>query len=124
DADVDGIPFQPTWSVNELLSSYQKPVLSFATLKRLHELSALIPPTEETPKHQTLRREMEDLITLVEAVKLVDTDSVQIRRRHKAEEKKQYQSIAGIQEWESSGESLLQHAARTSDNFYVVDADK
>ena len=72
ETDSCGIPIHPTWSVNELISSYPTPTITSATLKRLHELSALIPPVEGTTEHGTLKREMEDLVKLVEAVKLVD----------------------------------------------------
>jgi len=76
ETDEHGIPVHPTWSVNELLSSYPKPTISPATLKHLHTLSALIPPEEGSPEHAKLTEEMQDLVKLVEAVKLVNTDSV------------------------------------------------
>ncbi|KAF9782603.1 hypothetical protein BJ322DRAFT_162538 [Thelephora terrestris] len=76
ETDEDGIPIRPTWSVNELLSSYPKPTISPAKLKHLHTLSALIPPEEGSPEHAKLTEEMQDLVKLVEAVKLVNTDSV------------------------------------------------
>jgi len=65
-----GIPTQPSWSVNALLSSCPTPTISAATIKHLHQLSALIPPTEGTQEHEKLTREMEELVRLVEAVKL------------------------------------------------------
>lgn len=73
--DEDRIPVRPTWSINELLSSYPKPTISTATLKHLHILSALIPPEEGSLDHTKLIEEMQDLVKLVEAVKLV-TDGV------------------------------------------------
>ena len=76
ETDEYGIPVHPTWSVNDLLSSYPKPTISPATLKHLHALSALIPPEEGSPEHAKLTEEMQDLVKLVEAVKLVNTDSV------------------------------------------------
>lgn len=127
ETDAYGIPVRPTWSVNALLSSYPKPTLSSTTLTRLHELSALIPPAEGTPEHANLRQEMEDLIKLVEAVKLVDTASVQPKEQHGVEdlhEQQLNQRIFNMYEKEASGEALLQHATRTSDGFYLVDADK
>ncbi len=72
----DVIPRKPTWSVHELISSYPRPHISDATLKKLHQLSALVPPTEGTPEHERIRRELEEMVRLVEAVKLVDTSSV------------------------------------------------
>ena len=71
-----GIPIRPTWSVNELLSSYPKPTISPATLKHPHTLSALIPPEEGSPDHAKLTEEIQDLVKLVEAVKPVNTDPV------------------------------------------------
>jgi Asp-tRNA(Asn)/Glu-tRNA(Gln) amidotransferase C subunit len=127
ETDAYGIPVRPTWSVNELLSSYPTPTLSSATLTRLHELSALIPPDEGTPEHATLKQEMEDLIRLVEAVKLVDTKNVQPRVQHGVEnlgEKTPDLLMVDSLKVEASGQSLLRHAARTSDGFYTVDADK
>ena len=76
ETDEVGIPIRPTWSVNKLLSSYPKPTISPVTLKHLHALGALIPPEEGSPEHAKLTEEMEDLVKLVEAVKLVDTDSI------------------------------------------------
>lgn len=124
ETDAYGIPIRPTWSVNELLSSYPKPTLSSTTLARLHELSALIPPSEGTPEHTKLKEEMEDLVRLVEAVKLVDTTSVQPREQHAITEQQFNQSTPSGQDQEASGEALLHHAARVSGSFYVVDADK
>lgn len=76
ETDDVGIPVRPTWSVNELLSSYPKPTIPTATLKHLHTLSALVPPEEGTPEHAKLTEEMEDLVKLVEVVKFVNTNSV------------------------------------------------
>ena len=76
ETDENGIPIHPTWSVNELLSSYPKPTISPATLKHLHTLSALIPPEEGSSEHAKLTEEMQDLVKLVEAVRLVNADSV------------------------------------------------
>nr|GAT53847.1 predicted protein [Mycena chlorophos] len=74
--DAAGIPSRPTWSVNELLASYPRPTLPPSALKRLHDLSALVPPEENSPEYIKLKTELEELIRLVEAVKLVDTTGV------------------------------------------------
>lgn len=78
DSHVDsfGIPTSPTWSVNELLSSYPTPTLTPQTIHRLHELSALSPPPEGSPELQTLTTELTELVRLVEAVKLVEVDTL------------------------------------------------
>ncbi|KAG6866508.1 hypothetical protein C0991_003052 [Blastosporella zonata] len=118
ETDECGIPLKPTWSVHELLSSYPKPTLSSATLTRLHELAALIPPQEGTTEHAKLKGEMEELIKLVEAVKLVDTRNV-----HPTSFKLPDQQSPASGD-EPSGQSLLRNAARTKDGFYVVDSDR
>lgn len=128
DVDATGIPLKPTWSVNALLSSYPRPTISPATLKRLHELSALIPPTEGTPEHARLMREMEELVKLVEAVKLVDVSNngedgeVPDGRIWAEGEGIPLELPADVEA--EDGRALLAHASRTTDGLYVVEADK
>ncbi|KAJ7276105.1 hypothetical protein B0H12DRAFT_1083654 [Mycena haematopus] len=113
ETDSCGIPHRPTWSVNELLSSYPVPSLAPRTLKHLHDLSALVPPEEGTTKYRKLNTELEELIRLVEAVKMRDDpgkQGVELILAHKSPP--------------NGGRSLLKHAARTRDGFYIVDADK
>ena len=133
EVDTTGIPLKPTWSVNALLSSYPRPTISPSTLKRLHELSALIPPAEGTPEHAKLTRELEELVKLVEAVKLVDVSEV-------AEEGSvpdgriwasgegvslDAEAFAASEDTDAAnGRALLAHAARTMEGLYVVEADK
>ncbi|KAF8076088.1 hypothetical protein FPV67DRAFT_396838 [Lyophyllum atratum] len=123
DTDECGIPLKPTWSVHELLSSYPKPTLLSSTLTRLHELSALKPPAEGTPEHAKLKREMEELIRLVEAVKLVDTEGVHPTGHCGKSGGTPDQHLLSANR-EASGRNLLQHASRTSAGFYVVDAER
>ncbi|KAJ7667708.1 hypothetical protein DFH06DRAFT_1039661, partial [Mycena polygramma] len=122
ETDTCGIPRRPTWSVNELLSSYPVPSLAPHTLKHLHDLSALLPPAEGTPEHGKLTAGLEGLIRLVEAVKMVNTDHVAAFERNDpgtlASEDNPASTIP------HGGRSLLKHAARTRDGFYIVDADK
>ncbi|TFK43245.1 hypothetical protein BDQ12DRAFT_674641 [Crucibulum laeve] len=124
--DSCGIPHRPTWSVYELLSSYPKPTIPPATFKRLYELSALVPPEEGTPEHAKITGELEEMVKLVEAVKLVDTDGVSIRGRGEAEDADRwcYTEGFGVDGSSEQGQALLKHAARTVDGFYVVDADR
>lgn len=134
--DAFGLPLKPTWSVNELLSSYPTPTITSATLKRLHELSALIPPEENTQEHATLKREMEDLVKLVEAVKLADLNRgdapATSSQKGDIPDGRIWAEGSGIQPLplqadvpgEVTGSDLLQFAARTSDGLYIVDADK
>ncbi|KAI6096335.1 hypothetical protein EDD16DRAFT_1673308 [Pisolithus croceorrhizus] len=128
ETDAYGIPLNPTWSVNELLSSYPMPILSSTTFRRLHELSALIPPTEGTPEHDEMKRELEELVRLVEAVKLVKLEDCPGN------------TIADGRIWaegkgipldnDSSGDDdgvqgrdLLSLASRTLNGMYVVEAN-
>ncbi|KAI0751489.1 hypothetical protein C8Q80DRAFT_1099535 [Daedaleopsis nitida] len=133
DVDSTGIPIKPTWSVNELLSSYPRPSISPATLERLHELSALLPPSPGTSEHAKLTRELEELVKLVEAVKLVDVSEV--TQEGSVPDGRVWASGEGVKlDAESfacdaeaapvDGRSLLTHASRTMDGLYVVESDK
>lgn len=122
-ADKYGIPLKPTWSVNELLSSYPKPSVSSQTLTRLHELSALVPPAEGTAKEVRLKEQMSELVRLVEAVKLIDTQGVSFATRWDEEDAdRRNAELPPIAV--SEGQELLKHAARTKEGFYLVDADR
>ncbi|KAJ8086251.1 hypothetical protein AAF712_016243 [Marasmius tenuissimus] len=124
--DSLGIPLKPTWSVNDLLSSYPKPTISSATLSRLHNLSALIPPEEGTKEHEKLKSELEELIRLVEAVKLVNTDGVVYE--HWGPELGDGAELTSedVKEegTEMSGRELLEYATKTEGGLYVVEADR
>ncbi|KAI0773982.1 hypothetical protein C8Q74DRAFT_1368505 [Fomes fomentarius] len=131
--DSTGIPLKSTWSVNELLSSYPRPTISPVTLKRLHELSALLPPVEGSPEHAKLTREIEELVKLVEAVKLVDVSEV--AEDSSVPDGRIWASEEGVRlDAETTpapehhdvvhGRALLPHASRTMDDLYVVEADK
>lgn len=124
ETDTCGIPLRPTWSVYELLSSYPKPTISSATLEHIHELSALIPPKEGTPEHEKLLQELGDLIKLVEAVKLVNTDGVQCTDRVYKEDWDRALAETETTVQGGTGRSLLTHASRSVDGLYVVDADR
>ncbi|KAL4241392.1 hypothetical protein ABKN59_000312 [Abortiporus biennis] len=131
--DELGIPLEPTWSVNALMSSYPKPSIHPTTLKRLHGLSALIPPVEGTEEHIRLTKQMEDLVKMVEAVKLVDTGIEESTDGTVPDGRIWVEGtgidlilgeVDDISASNSSGQALLQHAARTSNGLYVVDADR
>lgn len=132
--DNFGIPLKPTWSVNELLSSYPTPTITPATLKRLHELSALVPPEEHTQEYATLKREMEGLVKLVEAVKLADLNrgDGSVAKDGDIPDGRIWAEASGIQSLppqvdipgEITGAGLLQFAERTTDGLYIVDADR
>ncbi|KAJ3565813.1 hypothetical protein NP233_g7408 [Leucocoprinus birnbaumii] len=125
--DEYGIPLSPTWSVTKLLSSYPEPSISPQTLNRLHELAALVPPAEGTPEHETLRKEISELVRLVEAVKLVDTQGVSVSARWDKEDADKLNAEVIPDDLSNKGERLdllLRHAARTQDGYYIVDADR
>lgn len=73
DESQSAVPDAPTWSVHTLLSSYPRPRISAELLRKLHDLSALVPPAEGTEEHAKLQTELEEMVRLVEAVKFVDT---------------------------------------------------
>jgi hypothetical protein len=132
ETDEYGIPIRPTWSVNELLTSYPKPTISPATLKHLHALSALIPPEEGSPEHAKLTEEMQDLVKLVEAVKLINTDSVDDGSG--VPDGRIWAEGTGIDleakpiptdEKEVQGRGLLKHAKNVSpEGLYLIDSDR
>jgi Asp-tRNA(Asn)/Glu-tRNA(Gln) amidotransferase C subunit len=90
-------------------------------LKHLHNLSALEPPEEGTPDYEQLKAGLEELIRLVEAVKMVDTENVVAFGRD--DPGRQATEIHPAPELQG-GRSLLKHADRTRNGFYIVDADK
>lgn len=127
--DACGIPLAPTWSVNALLSSYPTPTIAPATLQKLHALSALVPPAEGTLEHERLTKEMEGLVRLVEAVKLVDVGEQ--GSREGVPDGRVWKEGTGIALEredppvdEVHGRELLRWAAHTEDGMYVVDADR
>ena len=69
ETDDCAIPLKPTWSVDDLISSYPRPTISPSALRQLHALSALTPPEGGTSAHSRLTRELENLVRLVESVR-------------------------------------------------------
>lgn len=67
-----GVPVNPTWSVRELLDSYPPPTIEDATFEKIHRLSALVPPKEGTDERRVLKKELEDLVKLVNAVRMAE----------------------------------------------------
>ena len=55
------MPRAPVWSVHSLLSSYPRPHVSDGLLKKLHDLSALIPPEEGTEADEKLKGELDEM---------------------------------------------------------------
>jgi hypothetical protein len=129
ETDELGVPLQPTWSVRALLESYPQPTLSPEALAKLHRLSALIPPVEGTPEHTKLTAEMEDLIKLVEAVRVpeltleekqVGIPDGRIWAQDRGIDMEPTQSTPSVED----GRELLQHAAKTEKGLYIVEADR
>jgi len=118
--DSCGIPTKPTWSVKDLLSSYSSPRLSNKTLKKLHELSALVPLEEGTLDHDNLKHDLEEMIRLVEAVRLVDTMGVTLEGREVEEDADRVY----VSTEDNDGQALLQLASQAQNGFYVVDTER
>lgn len=140
--DEHAIPRQATWSVHELISSYPRPKISNATFKKLHELSALVPPEEDTQEHAKMKRELEEMVKLVEAVKFVDTSELEeaagkmdengVRipdgRIWPESEGMVMSKNSVVEEFDGeiggTGLELLKYATRAKDGLYVVEADR
>jgi hypothetical protein len=127
ETDSCGLPLKPTWSVKHLLESYPTPTVSPATFKRLHELSALVPLEQNTPEYDDMKKELEDLIKLVEAVRLVKFDD----ESGEVPDGRVMADGTGVPLTSMEGEGegvvgtrLLQHAAHTADGFYLVDVNR
>ena len=114
-----------TWSVNELLSTYPAPTLQPATLTRLHKVSALTPAPEDSAEFSKLKFEVEELVRLVEAVKLVDASHASSDGRILEAERglpMQPEEASNLSEKSAqNGTRLLQHASRTAGSFYFVE---
>ena len=133
ETDDCAIPLKPTWSVDDLLSSYPRPTISSYALDRLHILSALIPPEEGTPEHANLIRELEDLVKLVESVRLVDVPSdstpshvvadARIWAENTGIDLQKVPSGAHDREALNPAE-LLSRASRTENGLYVMHSDR
>ncbi|KAG9095053.1 hypothetical protein FS749_011191 [Ceratobasidium sp. UAMH 11750] len=125
--DEFGIPVNATWSVKKLLSTYPAPTLSHGTLARLHQLSALEPPEPSSPKAESLRLELQELLRLVEAVKLVDTST--LSGGEDIPDSRIWAEGRGIDLDgpearhldEAHGRALLRHASKHIDGQYVVE---
>jgi hypothetical protein len=92
----------------------------------------LIPPKEGSPEHARLTEEMQDLVKLVEAVKLVNTDSV--GDENGVPDGRIWAEGTGIDldaepipadGNEVHGRDLLKYAKNTSpEGLYLIDSDR
>ncbi|KAI0037171.1 hypothetical protein K488DRAFT_25248, partial [Vararia minispora EC-137] len=128
--DDTAIPLVPTWSVDELLSSYPKPSISPETFARLHELSALISPEGGTPEYVRLSRELGDLVKLVEAVRLADLPHEEgtipdgrVRAEGTHIRLEDVKDAEGVEDVLPQSE-LMARAAQTRDGFYEILTDR
>ncbi|KAH9077384.1 hypothetical protein EDB83DRAFT_2349789, partial [Lactarius deliciosus] len=120
ETDDCAIPLKPTWSVDDLLSSYPRPTISSPALDRLHC----------TPEHAKLIRELEDLVKLVESVRLFNVPTP----THVIADARVWAENTGIdlqnvpsrthdREALDSAE-LLSQASRTENGLYVMHSDR
>jgi hypothetical protein len=128
--DETGIPLQPTWSVDELLSSYPKPSIAPEMLARLHTLCALRSPVEGSTEHARLSHELGDLVKLVEAVRLADVPQEEgtipdgrVRAETSRIALEREEDIYNIED-ALPQEALLARAARTRDGFYEIPTNR
>jgi hypothetical protein len=134
ETDDCAIPVRPTWSVDDLLSSYARPSISSPALRRLHVLSALIPPEEGTPEHAKLTRELEDLVKLVESVRFFGASGESGSAANTIVDARIWAEDAGIDlRQEAPGDhdlealdrvELLSRASRIENNLYVIHSDR
>ncbi|CAE6458621.1 unnamed protein product, partial [Rhizoctonia solani] len=123
------VPLQATWSVGELLSTYPAPELSDETFARLHRLSALNAPGSTSSDKNTMKLELQELLRLVEAVKLVDTSSLDGVNQQELLDSRIWAEGQGIDFdapaanhlSEVHGDDLLKHAKTHVDGQYMVE---
>lgn len=123
------VPLHPTWSVEKLLSTYPAPQLSDETLIRLHRLSAMHPPPPGSNQRERLILELQELLRLVEAVKLVDTSTLGAAEGAEIPDSRIWPKGRGIDLTskanhilEARGEALLKHTSKQVDGQYVVES--
>ncbi|QRV72974.1 hypothetical protein RhiJN_00988 [Ceratobasidium sp. AG-Ba] len=122
----DVVPSRPTWSVRQLLATYPAPSLSPEIFARLNRLSALQTPAPDSSEARSLHLELQEMLRLVEAVKLVDTFALGGTdipdSRIWAEEKGVDLDAPGPEHLnELHGKALLRHASKHIDEQYVVE---
>jgi hypothetical protein len=120
--DSCGIPVQPTWSVHRLLESYTSPKLSSTTIDWLYELSALVPPKQHTLQYEEVKKELEDMVKLVEGVKQVNTHGISLAGGGEKEDGDRIQQNSQFKG--EHGQTLLRYAARTENGLYAVGVER
>ncbi|KAF8529255.1 hypothetical protein BU17DRAFT_36905 [Hysterangium stoloniferum] len=127
------VPITPTWSVHQLINSYPSPELSDASLTRLYALAALVPPEPGTSHFTKVKREMGDLVRLIEAVRMAPLagrvySSAWSIGAAAQDGPPPAADLQGRRESSGtlppSGRELLKHAKRANDGYYVVDSSR
>ncbi|KAF8511171.1 hypothetical protein JB92DRAFT_2726194 [Gautieria morchelliformis] len=126
--DELGLPLSPPWSVHALINSYSSPTLSDSTLLKMYDSAALVPPAADTREFREVKREMEDLVRLVEAVRTAPQEPMEGEGEGPADGRV-WPSAKGLaledvvdpDEALPSGRELLEHAQRTRNGCYLVD---
>jgi Asp-tRNA(Asn)/Glu-tRNA(Gln) amidotransferase C subunit len=126
-----GIPLKPTWSVDELLSSYPSPTISHETFTRLHKLSALIPPEKNSPEYQKNKDELEELVKLVEAVRMAEPGELDASDSSEIPDGRIWSQDVGVTldvdvrpDAKAKDYDILKHASRTEDGYFVVETER
>ena len=88
----------------------------------MYELSALAPPKRDTLQYEKMKKDLEDMVKLVEAVKDVNTNGVFLVGRGQKEDEDRMQQNSQLEG--EHGQTLLKYAARTENRFYAVDAER
>jgi hypothetical protein len=121
-----GVPLSATWSVRELLDSYSSPSLDDQTFEKIHRLSALIPPDRGTEEREILRKELQDLVRLVNAVRVAEVPQgkegeIPDGRIYPIPREIDLYAVEGVQqEPQANGRELLKHSQIGSETAYVL----
>lgn len=121
-----GVPLSATWSVRELLDSYSPPSLDDQTFEKIHRLSALIPPDRGTEEREVLRKELQDLVRLVNAVRVAEVPQgkegeIPDGRIYPIPHEIDLDAANAVQqEPQASGRELLKHSQIGSETAYVL----
>ncbi|GAA5970218.1 hypothetical protein JCM3765_005376 [Sporobolomyces pararoseus] len=127
------LPLTSPYSLSSLLppsSSSSPSPLTPETLSKLHKLSALLPPDSQDPSTCSHLQGLDELISIVQAVREVDTSSLGLKKgelvdaRIRAEPEPIDLEKAGggrpVEELEVEGEVLLKGAERREGRFFVA----
>ena len=128
------LPLTSPYSLSSLLpsnSSSSPSPLTPETLSKLHKLSALLPPDSQDPSTCSHLEGLDELISIVQAVRSVDTSSLGLKQgemvdaRIRAEPEPinfDQKSRGGrpVEELEVEGEVLLKGAERREGRFFVA----